>query len=50
MNAAERENLTLTRYLVGRDAKVQVTMAKILPDRVMDRLILRALKDDLPAM
>jgi NAD(P)-dependent dehydrogenase (short-subunit alcohol dehydrogenase family) len=35
-----------TRYLVGRDAKVQVTMAKILPDRVMDRLILRALKDD----
>jgi len=38
-----------TRYLVGRDAKVQATMAKILPDRVMDRLILRALKDDLPA-
>ena len=35
-----------TRYLVGRDAKVQAAMAKILPDRVMDRLILRALKDD----
>jgi NAD(P)-dependent dehydrogenase (short-subunit alcohol dehydrogenase family) len=35
-----------TRYLVGRDAKIQATMAKILPDRVMDRLILRALKDD----
>lgn len=35
-----------TRYLVGRDARIQATMAKILPDRVMDRLILRALKDD----
>jgi hypothetical protein len=30
---------------LGRDAKVQATMAKILSDRVMDRLILRALKD-----
>jgi NAD(P)-dependent dehydrogenase (short-subunit alcohol dehydrogenase family) len=38
-----------TRYLVDRDAKVQAAMAKILPDRVMDRLILRALKDDPPA-
>lgn len=34
------------RYLVGRDARILATMAKILPDRVMDRLILRALKDD----
>jgi NAD(P)-dependent dehydrogenase (short-subunit alcohol dehydrogenase family) len=35
-----------TRYLVGRDAKIQAMMAEILPDRVIDRLILRALKDD----
>ena len=32
-----------TRYLVGRDAKVRARMAKVLPDRVMDRMILRAL-------
>jgi len=32
-----------TRYLVGRDAKIRGPMAKILPDRVMDRLIGRAL-------
>lgn len=31
------------RYLVGRDAKLRGPMAKILPDRVMDRLIGRAL-------
>jgi NAD(P)-dependent dehydrogenase (short-subunit alcohol dehydrogenase family) len=32
-----------TRYLVGRDAKIRAAMATILPDRVMDRLIGRAL-------
>ena len=32
-----------TRYLVGRDAKIRGPMAKLLPDRVMDRLIGRAL-------
>jgi NAD(P)-dependent dehydrogenase (short-subunit alcohol dehydrogenase family) len=32
-----------TRYLVGRDAKLRARMAKVLPDRVMDRMILRAL-------
>ena len=32
------------RYLVGRDAKVRGPMAKVLPDRVMDRLIGRALR------
>jgi NAD(P)-dependent dehydrogenase (short-subunit alcohol dehydrogenase family) len=32
-----------TRYLVGRDAKSRAWMAKLLPDRVMDRLIGRAL-------
>jgi NAD(P)-dependent dehydrogenase (short-subunit alcohol dehydrogenase family) len=32
-----------TRYLVGRDAKVRAALAKRLPDRVMDRLIARAL-------
>jgi NAD(P)-dependent dehydrogenase (short-subunit alcohol dehydrogenase family) len=31
------------RYLVGRDAKIRGAMARILPDRVMDRLIGRAL-------
>src|SRR5215207_11021416 len=31
------------RYLVGRDAKIRGPMAKLLPDRVMDRLIARAL-------
>ena len=33
-----------TRYLVGKDAKSRARMAAILPDRVMDRLILRAVK------
>jgi NAD(P)-dependent dehydrogenase (short-subunit alcohol dehydrogenase family) len=32
-----------TRYLVGRDAKLRARAAKVLPDRVMDRLIARAL-------
>jgi NAD(P)-dependent dehydrogenase (short-subunit alcohol dehydrogenase family) len=32
-----------TRYLVGRDAKVRAVMSRVLPDRVMDRLIGRAL-------
>jgi NAD(P)-dependent dehydrogenase (short-subunit alcohol dehydrogenase family) len=32
-----------TRYLVGGDAKMRARMSKILPDRVMDRMIARAL-------
>jgi hypothetical protein len=32
-----------TRYLVGRDAKVRARLAKLLPDRVMDAAIGRAL-------
>jgi NAD(P)-dependent dehydrogenase (short-subunit alcohol dehydrogenase family) len=32
-----------TRYLVGGDAKLRARMAKVLPDRLMDRLIGRAL-------
>jgi NAD(P)-dependent dehydrogenase (short-subunit alcohol dehydrogenase family) len=32
-----------TRYLVGRDAKMRAPMAKILPDRVMDAAVGRAL-------
>ena len=32
-----------TRYMVGRDAKVRARLAAILPDRVFDRLIARAL-------
>jgi NAD(P)-dependent dehydrogenase (short-subunit alcohol dehydrogenase family) len=33
-----------TRYLVGRDALVAATMAKFIPDRVMDRLLLSLMK------
>ena len=32
-----------TRYVVGREAKVRATLARLLPDRAMDRLIGRAL-------
>ena len=31
------------RYVVGRDAKARAVMARVVPDRVMDRLIARAL-------
>ncbi len=33
-----------TRYLVGSDAKLRARMAKVLPDRLMDRMIARALR------
>jgi NAD(P)-dependent dehydrogenase (short-subunit alcohol dehydrogenase family) len=33
-----------TRYLVGKDAKQRGPLAKLMPDRVMDRLIARTLK------
>jgi NAD(P)-dependent dehydrogenase (short-subunit alcohol dehydrogenase family) len=33
-----------TRYLVGSDAKRRARMSRVLPDRVMDRLIARALR------
>jgi NAD(P)-dependent dehydrogenase (short-subunit alcohol dehydrogenase family) len=33
-----------TRYLVGSDAKLRARMAKVLPDRMMDRMIGRALR------
>ena len=32
-----------TRYLVGRDAKMRARIAKVLPDRVFDRMIARAM-------
>jgi hypothetical protein len=32
-----------TRYLVGRDAKMRAPMATVLPDRLMDAAIGRAL-------
>lgn len=32
-----------TRYLVGRDAKLMARMARVLPDRAVDRLIARSL-------
>ena len=37
-------NRPKTRYLAGRDAKVQWAIAKRVPDRVMDRLIARAMR------
>jgi len=33
-----------TRYLVGKDAKLRALMAAMLPDRVMDRMIGRAIR------
>jgi NAD(P)-dependent dehydrogenase (short-subunit alcohol dehydrogenase family) len=33
-----------TRYVVGRDAKTRGLMAKVMPDRVMDRLVARAFR------
>jgi NAD(P)-dependent dehydrogenase (short-subunit alcohol dehydrogenase family) len=33
-----------TRYLVGRDAKIRAKLAKVLPDRVFDSLVARALR------
>jgi NAD(P)-dependent dehydrogenase (short-subunit alcohol dehydrogenase family) len=32
-----------TRYLVGRDAKMRAALAKVLPDRLFDRMIARAM-------
>jgi NAD(P)-dependent dehydrogenase (short-subunit alcohol dehydrogenase family) len=32
-----------TRYLVGRDAKMRARIAKVMPDRMMDRAIVRTL-------
>ena len=36
-----------TRYLVGRDARLRAALTKLVPDRLRDRLVTRALK--LPA-
>jgi NAD(P)-dependent dehydrogenase (short-subunit alcohol dehydrogenase family) len=33
-----------TRYLIGRDAKLMARVARILPDRLLDRLIARSLR------
>jgi NAD(P)-dependent dehydrogenase (short-subunit alcohol dehydrogenase family) len=33
-----------TRYLVGRDAKMRARIAKLIPDRLFDRLIARAMR------
>lgn len=33
-----------TRYVVGSDAKLRARMSRVLPDRVMDRLIARSLR------
>lgn len=33
-----------SRYLVGRDARIRMTLKRLLPDRVLDALILRVLR------
>jgi NAD(P)-dependent dehydrogenase (short-subunit alcohol dehydrogenase family) len=33
-----------TRYVVGRDARVRLVLARLLPDRLMDALVLRVMK------
>jgi hypothetical protein len=33
-----------TRYVIGREARVQAVMARVLPDRAMDALIGRTLR------
>jgi NAD(P)-dependent dehydrogenase (short-subunit alcohol dehydrogenase family) len=33
-----------TRYVVGREARVQAVMARVLPDRAIDALVGRALR------
>ena len=33
-----------TRYLVGRDAKIQAVLARVLPGRALDALLAAALK------
>jgi NAD(P)-dependent dehydrogenase (short-subunit alcohol dehydrogenase family) len=43
IGTALTSNRPRARYLVGRDAKLRGPMAKVVPDRVMDRLIGRAL-------
>jgi hypothetical protein len=35
-----------TRYLVGRDAKVRARVAKVMPDRMMDRAIVKTLSGE----
>jgi hypothetical protein len=32
-----------TRYVVGRDAKIRLALARLLPTRAMDRLVLRVM-------
>jgi NAD(P)-dependent dehydrogenase (short-subunit alcohol dehydrogenase family) len=36
-------NRPRTRYLVGRDAKIRASVAKVMPDRMMDRAIVKQL-------
>jgi NAD(P)-dependent dehydrogenase (short-subunit alcohol dehydrogenase family) len=43
IGAALTSNRPRTRYVIGSDAKVRARMSRVLPDRVMDRLIGRAL-------
>ncbi len=33
-----------TRYVVGRDARIRLVLARLLPDRLMDALVLRVMK------
>jgi NAD(P)-dependent dehydrogenase (short-subunit alcohol dehydrogenase family) len=44
VEAALTSSRPRTRYLVGRDARVQAALGRLLPDRVMDALVARALR------
>jgi hypothetical protein len=33
-----------TRYVVGRDARVRLALSRLLPDRLMDALVLRVMR------
>lgn len=37
-----------TRYTVGRDAAIMVRLTRLLPDRILDRLLIAALRQHLP--
>ncbi len=43
IGAALTANRPRARYLVGRDAKLRGAAGKVLPDRLMDRLVARAM-------
>jgi hypothetical protein len=39
-----------TRYTIGRDAAILVRLSRVLPDRVLDRVVRRVLRPHLQAV